>query len=82
MIRAALSGGLDHVGYQRHPVFNIDMPTSCLDVPHGVLDPRSTWADKAAYDQQAAKLARMFVDNFKTFENDVPASVKAAGPRV
>jgi phosphoenolpyruvate carboxykinase (ATP) len=82
MIRAALSGGLDHVGYQRHAVFNIDMPTSCLDVPAAVLDPRSTWSDKAAYDQHAGKLARMFVENFKTFETDVPATVKDAGPRV
>jgi phosphoenolpyruvate carboxykinase (ATP) len=61
-------------------VFNIDMPTSCLGVPAAVLDPRGTWADKAAYDQQANRLARMFVENFKTFENDVPATVKAAGP--
>ena len=82
MIRAALSGELDHVGYQRHPVFNIEMPTTCADVPAAVLDPRSTWADKAAYDQQAAKLARMFVENFKSFEQDVPAAVKDAGPRV
>ncbi|HTM32313.1 MAG TPA: phosphoenolpyruvate carboxykinase [Vicinamibacterales bacterium] len=82
MIRAALSGGLDHVGYQRHPVFNVDMPTSCVGVPANVLDPRGTWADRAAYDQQAAKLARMFAENFKAFENDVPASVKDAGPKV
>jgi len=82
MIRAALSGGLDHVGYQRHPVFNIDMPTSCVGVPANVLDPRATWADVAAYDQQAAKLARMFAENFKAFEKDVPVSVKDAGPRV
>jgi phosphoenolpyruvate carboxykinase (ATP) len=82
MIRAALSGALDHVGYQRHPVFNIEMPTSCPDVPASVLDPRRTWADPAAYDHQAAKLARMFVENFKTFESHVPAAVKDAGPRV
>lgn len=82
MIRAALSGKLDHVGYQRHPVFNIEMPTTCADVPPAVLDPRGTWADKAAYDLQAAKLARMFVENFKAFEHDVPASVKEAGPKV
>jgi phosphoenolpyruvate carboxykinase (ATP) len=82
MIRAALSGGLDHVGYQRHPVFNIEMPTSCLDVPAGVLDPRGTWADKAAYDQQAARLAKMFVENFKAFEADVAPAVKDAGPRI
>ena len=81
MIRAALSGGLDHVGYQRHPVFNIDMPTSCVDVPAAVLDPRGTWNDKAAYDQQAAKLAAMFVENFKAFEAHVAPGVKDAGPR-
>ena len=82
MIRAALSGGLDHVGYQRHPVFNIEMPTSCLDVPAAVLDPRGTWADPAAYDQQAARLASMFIENFKAFEADVAPEVKAAGPRL
>jgi phosphoenolpyruvate carboxykinase (ATP) len=82
MIRAALSGALDNVAYQRHPVFNLDMPTSCPDVPAAVLDPRGTWADKAAYDAQATKLAAMFVENFKTFEADVDPAVKAAGPKI
>jgi phosphoenolpyruvate carboxykinase (ATP) len=82
MISAALSGALDNEGYQRHPIFNLEMPTSCLDVPSDVLDPRSTWADGAAYDVQARKLAAMFVDNFKTFEGDVAPAVVAAGPKV
>src|SRR5215211_969331 len=55
MIKAALSGQLDAVAYQRHPVFNIEIPTSCPGVPPDVLDPRGTWSDKAAYDAQAAK---------------------------
>ena len=38
--------------------------------------------DAAAYDAQAAKLAAMFVENFKTFAGDVDAAVVAAGPRV
>jgi phosphoenolpyruvate carboxykinase (ATP) len=57
------------------------MPTSCPGVPADVLDPRSTWADKTAYDAQAKKLAAMFVENFKTFANDVDPAVIAAGPK-
>ena len=81
MITAALGGQLESVSYRKHPVFNIDVPASCPGVPNEVLDPRSTWPDAAAYDEQARKLAKMFVENFKTFENDVAPSVKEAGPR-
>jgi len=80
MIRAALSGMLDHVAYEKDPVFNLDIPVSCPDVPADVLKPRVTWSDGAAYDEQAGKLARMFVENFKTFEQGVTAEVLAAGP--
>ena len=82
MIRAALSGQLDKVAYQRHPVFNIEVPTSVPGVPAEVLDPRGTWSDPAAYDAQAAKLARMFVENFKTNFADADPKVAAAGPLV
>ncbi len=51
-------------------------------MPAEVLKPKSTWADKAAYDTQAQKLAQMFADNFKTFEATATAAVKSAGPRV
>ncbi|HKE83758.1 MAG TPA: phosphoenolpyruvate carboxykinase [Vicinamibacterales bacterium] len=81
MITAALNGQLDRVEYRRHATFNIDVPASCPGVPDAVLDPRSTWPDAGRYDEQAAKLAKMFVENFKTFENDVAPSVKAAGPK-
>ena len=81
-ITAALSGELADVGYQRHPVFNLDMPRSCPGVPVDVLDPRSTWADQAAYDAQARKLAKMFVDNFTAFADTVDRAVTEAGPRI
>jgi len=80
MIRAVLSGALDGVGYEKHPLFNLDMPTACTDVPAEVLKPRNTWSNAADYDQQAAKLAAMFIENFKTFEDSVSAEVLAAGP--
>jgi phosphoenolpyruvate carboxykinase (ATP) len=81
MIRAALAGALDDVGYDRDPVFNVDVPRTCPDVPAEVLSPRRTWADPAAYDAQADRLAAMFHDNFVRFADDVAPDVRAAGPR-
>jgi phosphoenolpyruvate carboxykinase (ATP) len=80
MIKAALSGALDKVAYEKDATFNVDVPTSCPDVPAEVLKPRNTWSSQADYDAQAGKLARMFVDNFKTFEAEVTPDVRAAGP--
>ena len=80
MIRALLAGLLDKVAYERDRVFNLDIPTSCPDVPDDVLQPRTTWASGADYDAQAVKLARMFSENFKGFASGVSAEVLAAGP--
>ncbi len=80
MIRAALSGALDHVAFDRDAIFNLDVPRTCPDVPSEVLNPRATWADAAEYDAQARKLAKMFRDNFATFAPHVSPDVTAAGP--
>jgi phosphoenolpyruvate carboxykinase (ATP) len=81
MITAALSGALDHVSYEKDLLFNLDVPTACPGVPSEVLKPRNTWVNPAEYDAQAAKLAKMFIDNFKSFEADVTPEVRAAGPK-
>jgi len=81
MIHAALSGALDQVAYDRDARFNLDVPRECPAVPANVLTPRTTWRDPAQYDAQAAKLAQMFAENFRTFDAHVSAGVRAAGPR-
>ena len=65
MITAALNGELDNVGYNKHEVFGLEMPTTCPNVPDEILNPRDTWADKAAYDNTANTLAEKFINNFK-----------------
>jgi len=80
MVRAALAGALDGATFRKDPVFGFEVPTAVPDVPAGILDPRATWKDPAAYDAQARKLAKMFRDNFATFAAGVDAAVAAAGP--
>ncbi|HEX2980677.1 MAG TPA: phosphoenolpyruvate carboxykinase (ATP), partial [Anaerolineaceae bacterium] len=62
-------------------VFGLQVPCSCPNVPAEVLNPRNTWADQAAYDQQARKLAEMFAKNFEKYTDAVPPEVIQAGPR-
>jgi phosphoenolpyruvate carboxykinase (ATP) len=81
MITAALSGALDNVPYQVDPVFNLDVPQQVPGVPGEVLNPRHTWKNGAAYDEQARKLAQMFIDNFQAFEAEAAPDVRAAGPK-
>ena len=45
-----------------------------------ILDPRSTWADKAEYDATAQKLVQLFIDNFAQFEAHVDEGVRQAAP--
>jgi phosphoenolpyruvate carboxykinase (ATP) len=69
MVTAALNGELDRQDFETHPIFKVLVPKRCPGVPDEILNPRNQWADKAAYDQTAARLAQMFIDNFKNFSN-------------
>ena len=82
IVRAALDGSLATVPTRTDPVFGVEVPTSCPNVPDQFLDPRSTWADPDAYDRAAARLAGMFADNFANYADGVSEAVRAAGPRV
>jgi phosphoenolpyruvate carboxykinase (ATP) len=81
MVHALLHGDLTKVKTMTDPLFGLAVPTEIQGVPAELLRPRETWTDAAAYDAQAKKLAGMFRDNFKKFENFVSDAVKAAGPR-
>ena len=81
MVTAALTGSLDIVKFSHNDIFNLDVPTECPNVPSEVLEPRNMWIDKDAYDLSAKKLAQMFVDNFKKFEN-ISNEIRLAGPKI
>jgi phosphoenolpyruvate carboxykinase (ATP) len=82
MISAALNGQLNSVSYQSHPVFGVQIPTSCPGVPVFVLDPRENWKDKNEYDKAANKLAVQFLKNFEKFSELADESILNGAPKV
>ncbi|MEI2756379.1 MAG: phosphoenolpyruvate carboxykinase (ATP) [Chitinophagaceae bacterium] len=81
MITAALDGKLNNVSFVQDPVFGVAIPENCPDVPSEVLTPRNTWADKGAFDEQAKKLAGLFIKNFEKYASGVSAEILAAAPK-
>ncbi|MEM8557743.1 MAG: phosphoenolpyruvate carboxykinase (ATP) [Bacteroidota bacterium] len=80
MVNAALRGQLDYTGTFTDPFFGLHVPREVPGVPHGVLNPRDTWDNPAAYDEKAQQLADMFAANFDKYADAVPPEVLAAGP--
>jgi phosphoenolpyruvate carboxykinase (ATP) len=79
ILRAIFSGTLSHVPTVKDPVFRLDIPQSCPDIPKDILNPKETWRDKASYDKKAQELANLFIKNFKQFELETLA--QTAGPK-
>jgi len=81
LLNAALDGSLAKGEFRRDPWFGFQVPVAVPGVDSAILDPRGTWADANAYDAQAAKLVKLFIDNFAQFEAHVDTGVRAAAPK-
>jgi phosphoenolpyruvate carboxykinase (ATP) len=83
MLTAALNGELEKGDFVRDPIFNVQVPASCPNVPDEVLSPRKMWAKEAgeaAYEATAKDLAARFVKNFEKYDH-MPQHIVDAGPR-
>jgi phosphoenolpyruvate carboxykinase (ATP) len=80
LVDAVLGGTIRDVPYAVDPIFGVEYPRACPNVPGEILDPRTAWPDPAAYDAQATRLAQLFRANFARFA-DVEPAIRAAGPR-
>ncbi len=81
IINAIHSGELADVDTVTDENFGVAIPTTCPNVPSEVLTPWSTWSDKADYDATAAKLVKLFHDNFDNYADGASTELIAAGPK-
>ena len=63
IVDAIHSGVLTLAKTQQDPIFGFEVLTECHGVPSDILNPKSTWADKTAYDETAKRLAGLFRNN-------------------
>jgi phosphoenolpyruvate carboxykinase (ATP) len=80
IVDAIHCGALAGAKTRRDPVFKFEVVTECPGVPAEILWPRDAWVDPSAYEANAKKLAGLFIENFKKYETDVDAEVRAASP--
>jgi phosphoenolpyruvate carboxykinase (ATP) len=81
LLNAALDGSLQNAEFRKDPNFGFEVPVSVPGVDSAILDPRSTWTDKAAYDATAKKLVSQFIDNFAQFADHVDEGVRQSAPK-
>jgi phosphoenolpyruvate carboxykinase (ATP) len=58
---------------------NLDFPITIPGVADEYIDPKASWGDDDAYEEQAKKLATLFKGNIEKF--DVSDDIVAAGPQ-
>ena len=79
VVAAAQSGALLDAETQHIESLNLDFPTEIPGVAAEFVNPKASWGDDEAYDRQAGKLAKLFVDNIAQF--DINEAIISAGPR-
>jgi phosphoenolpyruvate carboxykinase (ATP) len=80
MITAALEGKLNLVGFRKHTVFGISIPSSCPGVPLEVLSPRKMWGDDQSFYEKAYFLANAFIMNFEKYKSFANEEIMAGAP--
>ncbi|MFT4604839.1 MAG: phosphoenolpyruvate carboxykinase (ATP) [Rhodothermales bacterium] len=81
IINAIHAGEMDGIQTEADPFFGVGIPASVPGVPNTLLTPRNAWADKAAYETTARKLAVLFQKNFEQFAEGSSDAIKNAGPK-
>ncbi len=83
IIDAILNGDIKNAPTKKIPYFNLEVPTELNGVDTGILDPRDTYADAAAWETKAKDLAERFIKNFAKYEgNEAGKALVPAGPQL
>jgi phosphoenolpyruvate carboxykinase (ATP) len=82
IINAALNGHLDDDEFDIFPIFNLNIPKKCPNVPNDILNPLNKVENKAEFMAEIESLSKKFDDNFLKFKNQVSDDILICAPDV
>ncbi|EGF80168.1 hypothetical protein BATDEDRAFT_19595 [Batrachochytrium dendrobatidis JAM81] len=83
IIDAIHSGELAKAEWESYPIFGLSIPKSVAGCPSEILNPSKTWmGTEASYKATLEKLAKLFIENFKTYEDKASHEIISAGPKL
>lgn len=82
IIHAIHGNKINDTQMENLPIFNISYPTKVEGVDSHILNPANSWKNKEEFNDTLRKVAEMFNDNFKKYENIASKLVKAGAPKM
>jgi phosphoenolpyruvate carboxykinase (ATP) len=83
IINAIHDGSINDCEFESTELFKLSFPKELNGVTTELLNPKNAWKDKKAYYQTREKLAKMFIENFKRYDNgDAEFDYSQAGPHI
>lgn len=84
LIRAAISGAFDTVGWEVDHFFQFEIPMEAPDesVPGNILNPRRAAIDAEEYEKRANRLVFEFLKGFKRLEEKIPEDQRQTLSRI
>ncbi|MFB1639495.1 phosphoenolpyruvate carboxykinase (ATP) [Campylobacter sp. MRC_CM3] len=82
-INAILNGSINDCEFENFEVFNLAIPKNIIGVESLLLNPINTWKNQEEYCLKRNELAKMFIENFKRYE-DVKEGLEFSkfGPKI
>ena len=82
ILDAIHSGELANVEYEVYDTFGLSVPKTCPNVPDELLNPAKSWNGTADFKEEVQKLGKLFMENFKKYQDEATPEVLKAGPHV
>jgi phosphoenolpyruvate carboxykinase (ATP) len=81
-INAILDGSIKDSEFDTTKTFGLHVPKTLGDINPAILNPRNAWEDKEAFDATRDELAKMFIENYKRYQEGGYTDYSEFGPQL